>query len=196
MEKFLEATKSGIVCRIGIESVIFKTPLMANPSKIEQRRLEDLDGLFRDKEAYGKAEKQKLIYSIYYFDFAFNGLSCAVTEMLPGKIGEEYYFTKGHFHKPPEASETYIVLHGNGIVILQHEDNEKPILIAPFSRGMVVFTPPYYGHRVVNIGSGKLYWISIFNTGVELNYEKILKEGFKVSVVEKDGKATFIENIN
>ncbi len=191
-KKFSESTGIGVVSKLDIRSVTLGTSLMLKPNKTEERRLKDMEGFFHDKEAFNKADKEKSVYRICYFNF--DGLSCAITVMSSGKIGNEYFLTKGHFHRPLEMSEIYIFLSGQGVSILQRKDKEKPVLIAPLTRGTVAYAPPFYAHRTVNIGNDDLCWISIFDTKARLDYEPILKEGFKVLVVEEDGKATYVAN--
>lgn len=191
-EKLLESIERGVICKLNVSSVNLGVSLMINPSKVEERRLKDMDGFFHDKEAYRRADKEKFVYRIYYF--SFNSMGCAITEMFPGKIGNEFFLTRGHFHKPPEMSEVYIFLRGYGVSVMQHKNREKPVLFAPLIPGAVVFSPPFYAHRTVNIGKDKLSWISIFNTEAQLDYEPVLREGFRGLIVEEDGRATFTAN--
>ena len=191
-DKFRESIESGVVCKLDLSSVAFGASLMVNPTKVEERRLRDMDGFFHDQEAYNGADKQELVYRTYYFNF--DGMSCAITDMFPGSIGNEFYLTKGHFHEPPGMSEVYIFLRGHGVSVMQHRSKKKPVLIAPLMQGTVVFSPPFYAHRTVNIGRDVLSWISIFNTKARLDYEPIVKEGFRALIIEKDGRATFTMN--
>ncbi len=45
-------------------------------------------------------------------DVAFG---CSI--LNPGKIGEEYYFTKGHFHTIIDTGEIYYCLKGHGYIL-------------------------------------------------------------------------------
>jgi len=41
------------------------------------------------------------------------------TVIYPGKIGDEYYFAKWHFHQKESASEVYVGMEGVGVVLMQ-----------------------------------------------------------------------------
>ena len=43
---------------------------------------------------------------------------------FPGKIGHEYYMTKGHFHNITDTAEVYYGLSGHGILLIENEAGE------------------------------------------------------------------------
>lgn len=79
-----------------------------------KRRLSQMKGMFADERAYEEmlANGDPVIYEFHGIpveedpgDFAFG---CSI--LNPGKVGEEYYFTKGHFHTVLMTGEVYYCL--------------------------------------------------------------------------------------
>ena len=82
------------------------------------RRLSDLQGSFADEQAYRAALAlgDPVVYTVSGVEVpAEDGqLSYGLGLINPGKIGREYYLTKGHFHAWRPAAEVYIGLAGEG----------------------------------------------------------------------------------
>lgn len=76
-----------------------------------------------------------------------------LTVFSPGKIGEEFIKSIGHYHpKTPSGEaypEIYEVLFGEAIFLLQDENVADAIVIEA-GRGAQVFVPPGYGHVTIN----------------------------------------------
>ncbi|HEX9028365.1 MAG TPA: glucose-6-phosphate isomerase family protein, partial [Anaerolineales bacterium] len=67
-----------------------------------QRRLADLKGQFLDQAAYQQlfAEGNRLIYEVYEIKRpqVAGELLMGISIVHPGKVGHEFFMTKGHFH--------------------------------------------------------------------------------------------------
>ena len=76
------------------------------------RKLSDMNGMFLDAEAEQRIleKEDPLIYSFSEKILPEeNGhLQLATTIIHPGKIGDVYFMTKGHYHRRSETSEAYI----------------------------------------------------------------------------------------
>ncbi|HXS07096.1 MAG TPA: glucose-6-phosphate isomerase family protein, partial [Rhizomicrobium sp.] len=81
-----------------------------------ERRLSDLAGIFQDQQAYAAAcaADNPLVYSVEAVEpGAGDGdLHYGLGVIHPGRIGREYFMTKGHLHAWREAAELYIGLSG------------------------------------------------------------------------------------
>jgi glucose-6-phosphate isomerase len=77
-----------------------------------------MKGVFLDTESERRILKREdpIIYSFSERILPEeNGhLQLATTTINPGKIGDEYFMTKGHYHKRPDTSEVYLGLDGKG----------------------------------------------------------------------------------
>ncbi len=160
------------------------------------RKLSDMKGMFLDAEA----EKQILEKGdplIYSFSEKVlpeeNGhLQLATTIIYPGKIGDEYFMTKGHYHRRPDTSEAYMGMDGEGYLLTQTAEGDfEPIPIRP---GVVAYIPPYWGHRMANTGSTPFVFFAVYPGDAGHNYGDIERTGFVKVLVEKNGKPTLIDN--
>src|SRR2546426_8822184 len=88
-----------------------------------RRRLSDLRGYFGDPEAEQRliAAGDPLLYT--YSEVAIpeehGHLWCGPTTIQPGRVGDEYFMTRGHFHARADASEVYLMLRGEGRLLVQ-----------------------------------------------------------------------------
>ena len=85
-----------------------------------------------------------------------------VTTLEPGQAGREYIKTLGHYH-PYDFSETYRVLEGEALMLLQKrkmgadnlpiDDEIEEFKVIRLSAGDSLTLPLHFGHVLVNIGS-------------------------------------------
>lgn len=137
-----------------------------------------------------------------------------ITVWESGVVGGEYIKTYGHYHVG-DLDETYRILLGEGIVLLQKRQKDSvgnPVddQITEFhavylKAGEEIFIPSEYGHLMVNTGSSWLVTAddSPVNFGEahavsmpgHADYEAVRKmKGFAYYVVEEDSKPTLIRN--
>jgi glucose-6-phosphate isomerase len=149
-----------------------------------------MKGMFLDTEAERRI-LQKDNPIIYSFSEKIlpeeNGhLQLATTSIHPGKIGDEYFMTKGHYHRRPDTSEVYLGLEGKGCLLIQTVQGDfESIDIEP---GVTAYIPPYWGHRMVNTGSIPFVFFAVYPGDAGHNYGDIERTGFVKILVEKDGK--------
>jgi glucose-6-phosphate isomerase len=163
---------------------------------VQSRRLSDLKGLFADRAAEETLlVANPLLYEV--FEPAQNPavvgqLRYGTTILYPGKVGDEYYMTKGHYHALGDRAEVYYGLIGKGCVLLQTPEGE--ISAQEMVPGAVVFIPPYWGHRTANVGSENLAFLSVYPADAGYDYQTIAERGFASIMVERDGKAQLVPN--
>ncbi|MEK7093943.1 MAG: glucose-6-phosphate isomerase family protein [Patescibacteria group bacterium] len=137
-----------------------------------------------------------------------------VTVWEPGIIGGEYIKTYGHYHIG-NLDETYWILQGEGVVLLQKlasdaEGKTIPDVVEEFKIIKVkprdtVFIPSTYGHLAANVG--KEYFVTLDNSPVDFeekdptslpghaDYESVKKmRGFAYYIVEHQGKPALKKN--
>ena len=74
------------------------------------------------------------------------------TILPPGKHGQEYNKTFGHYHPDGAPNETYQVIYGEGLFIMQKKDLSEVCLVKVKTGDEVVITP-VWGHALINTGS-------------------------------------------
>lgn len=92
--------------------------------KPTQRRVSDMAAQFAN-EAAARAMVEggdPLLYEFYGLDLPEDDsgvLQFGTTILYPGKVGEEYFMTKGHFHTILDTSEIYYGLSGRGMMLMR-----------------------------------------------------------------------------
>src|SRR4030067_1865755 len=87
------------------------------------RHLSAMRNQFLDKDAYESILKKEdvLVYEVYESkrpEIA-GELLHGISIVHPGKVGDEYFMTKGHFHSELETAEVYYCLHGQGMMVME-----------------------------------------------------------------------------
>lgn len=163
-----------------------------------KRYLSQMKDMFCDRQAVEEILKKEdpLMYEFYELgcperpgDLAFG-----TTILYPGKIGEEYYFTKGHFHTILETAEVYYTLQGEGYMVM--ENPEGDCMEMPLSKGRALYVPRRYAHRTVNTGNKPLVLFYTFAADAGHDYGTIETKGYHKLIVERDGKPAVVSNPN
>jgi glucose-6-phosphate isomerase, archaeal len=157
---------------------------------ITERRLTDMRGTYLESH-----DGDDLVYQVFHIDVP--ELNCNInqctTVLQPGKVGREYFMTKGHFHQVRDRSEVYVGLRGKGALILATEDGEHEVLW--MEAGSVAYIPGGWAHRSVNVGDEPLVFYAAWIADAGHDYATIEQEGFPVLLVDKgDGKPSVVPN--
>lgn len=164
-------------------------------TEINEKRLSELRGYFADKDAYEQLlETDPVLYRVSTWVVAHGAgdLICGFGTLQPGKVGDEYFFTKGHYHKWREAAEVYIGLSGAGYLLLEHETSKESKLL-PFGPNCLVYVPGYTAHRTINVGNMPLTYIGIYSTQAGHDYGSLAKTNFQKVLVAKDSVPTLMD---
>lgn len=176
----------------GFQSTISSQSL----APVTQRHLADLRDCFDDAEAYkvALAEGNPLIYSVSSFEGGSGegDLHYGLGILQPGRVGNEYYFTKGHFHEWRPAAEIYIGLSGTGGLLLEEEGGKNSRFVA-FGAGMIVYVPGSTAHRSVNTGDVPLVYIGAYSAAAGHDYAAIAERNFSQIVVAGDQSPLVLE---
>ncbi|MCC8180793.1 MAG: glucose-6-phosphate isomerase, partial [Planctomycetes bacterium] len=154
----------------------------------------------RDMVAHASAVEEALrdgdplIYEFYELgapetpgDIAFGA---SIT--FPGKIGDEYHMTKGHFHTILDTAEVYYTLSGQGCMLT--ENPEGDVVLHALEPGVALYVPQRYAHRSINTGDAPLVTFFAFRGDAGHDYGTIETKGYRKLVVERNGKPEMIDN--
>lgn len=160
------------------------------------RRLSSLRGQFLSHTAFDDALTQDdpVLYKVYAVDRPgeVGELSSGLTILHPGKVGDEYFMTKGHFHAVLETGEVYYCLDGHGRMVMETPEGDWHV--AEMTPGAVVYVPPRWAHRSVNVGAEDLVFFWVYPAHAGHNYGSIERQGFRKLIVERDGAPSVIDN--
>jgi len=161
-----------------------------------ERRLSDLTGIFQDQQAYAAAcaAGDPLVYSVEAVEpgTGDGDLHYGLGVIYPGRIGREYFMTKGHLHAWRDAAELYIGLAGTGIMLLEDEatGESKMLSLGP---GCAVYVPGRTGHRTANVGEAPLSYIGVYPARAGHDYGVYAARNFRCTIVDEAGTPRMIK---
>ncbi|MDX2185314.1 MAG: glucose-6-phosphate isomerase family protein [Opitutaceae bacterium] len=166
------------------------TGTIAGASRVE-RRLADLRGCFADTTAFEAAVAQgnPLVYSVAAVEpgSGEGDLHYGLGVLMPGRIGREYWMTKGHLHAWRPAAEFYIGLSGKGVMLLEDEAGGEARMV-PLEPNSVVYVPGHVAHRTMNTGDSPLAYLGVYPARAGHDYAVIAERNFRHLVVEAAGR--------
>ena len=161
------------------------------------RKLSAMMGQYLDLNAYYALleDDDQVLYEVYEVrrperaGELLHGLSI----VHPGRVGDEYFMTKGHFHSVLNTAEVYHILSGEGYMVM--ETPEGDWAVEPLIAGMILYVPPRWAHRSVNTNPDKdLVMFFVYPGDAGHDYGSIEKQGFRKIIVECDGKPQIFDN--
>jgi glucose-6-phosphate isomerase, archaeal len=150
--------------------------------------------------------------AVHYYMIRGGSQKRNITIWETGTVGGEYIKTYGHYHVG-NLDETYAVLEGEGIALLQklvvengvpQIDRVEEFKAVKVKSGDSVYMPSGYGHLVVN--TGKTWLVTSDDSPVHgpkdsasmpghADYEPVKKmRGFAYYVIKKNGATTLVRN--
>lgn len=153
------------------------------------KRLRDLENVFGMEKIREKMEQNQIVYEVQaYFPVKEGteaGLFFGTTTIHPGKVGKEYFMTKGHFHALSDRAEYYWGIQGKGMLVLM--DKKRNTWAEIMYKGSLHFIPADVAHRTVNVGDEKLIFGACWPSDAGHNYDEIVQNGFSSRMVDIQG---------
>jgi glucose-6-phosphate isomerase len=161
------------------------------------RRLSEMRGQYADADRYQEmlAEADVVLYEVYaqHRPQSSGELLYGTSIVHPGKVGDEYWMTKGHFHAVLETAEVYYCLQGEGMMVMETPEGEWAV--EELRPGRVLYVPPRWAHRSVNTSADQdLVTFYVYPAHAGHDYGTIESRGFHKLVVERDGRPCVIDN--
>lgn len=144
-----------------------------------EKRLSDLAGLYGDGAAFAAALRtgDPVVYAVEEVrpsqragDIAFG-----TTFMEPGRIGEEFFLTRGHVHAIADRPEIYRGEAGHGIILMEAPDGT--VALREVTPGSTVYVPGHWIHRTVNVGAEPLVMTWVYPADAGQDYGIIARSG-------------------
>jgi len=173
-----------------------KTGLSPDAKPI-QRRLSEMAGMYSDETARADmaAQEDSLVYEFYDMGVPDRpgAIAYGTTILYAGKVGDEYFMTKGHFHTILETAEVYYCLRGRGLLLMENLEGDWEA--QEMTPGAAVYVPERFAHRSINTDpSEPLVSFFAFRGDAGHDYGTIETKGFRKLVVECGGKAEIVDN--
>jgi glucose-6-phosphate isomerase len=153
------------------------------------RHLADLQGVFADAAAYRTelGRGNPLVYRVSSLELGIGqgDLHCALGLLMPGKVGQEYYLTRGHYHAWRAAAEIYLGLKGHGVMLLEQGDESR---VVPLEPDAIVYVPGDTAHRTINTAEEPLVYLGIYPAAAGHDYRAVADRNFRKLIVEQQGR--------
>lgn len=160
-----------------------------------ERRLSDVQSIFADQPACQRLlTANPLLYSVTQVE-DHNGegdIHYGIGILMPGKVGQEYFMTKGHLHAWRPAAEVYIGLRGRGMMLLEDERTGECRAV-PLEANSTVYVPGHTAHRTINVGDEPLVYWGVLSSAAGHDYGAVAERNFRLVVVERDGAPVVME---
>ena len=162
-----------------------------------KRKLSQMHGIFTDEKAFNNmvVSDNPMVYEFYEIGTPENAgdIAFGTSIIYHGKIGNEYFMTKGHFHTILETAEVYYTLSGEGGMLIENPEGET--VYYPLIAGKAVYVPQRFAHRSINTGNVPLVSFFAFRGDAGHNYATIETKGFRKLVIQGiSGKPELIDN--
>lgn len=176
-------------------SIDWQTTLLSGPGVDRFRRtLADVRDIFADQDAAAALPADRELYSVEVYapvpDTTEGGLLWGNTVVQPGRVGDEYFMTKGHFHRVRNRAEFYLTRSGHGALLLMEQGGATRF--EPMSPGSVHYIPGSTAHRVSNTGAAPLVFAACWPSDAGHDYETIAQHGFSGRMLLRDGQPTLV----
>lgn len=167
------------------------------PVQESHKTLNDLRNLYHDRSALEGIDPGHEVYRVRWWSPVSQGteggLFWGLTVIHPGKVGDEYFMTHGHFHANRSRAEFYATVSGEGRLIQMNEQRETWAEI--MSAGSLHYVRGENAHRIANCGSIPLLVWASWPSDAGYDYASIAETGFGARLVERDGKAVLLAGI-
>lgn len=158
-------------------------------SRRYEKKIRDLSGIYRDVAAFDACVKKvgdELAYYVEDFRQSEDAgdLIFGTTWMAPGRIGAEYFMTRGHIHANGNRPEIYYAQSGKGVMLMESPEGATRLVeLAPQT---LCYVPPYWIHRSVNTGSDPLVMVFCYPADAGQDYGIIAASNGMASLVVAD----------
>ncbi|PZO81265.1 MAG: glucose-6-phosphate isomerase [Mesorhizobium amorphae] len=168
--------------------IVAETGMLANGDGHYRKTYRDLRGLYADADAFeavlaGKADAVAYEVTSYTPGPKVSDMIMGVTRMEPGKVGREYFLTRGHIHAKGDRPEIYQTISGRGVMQMESPDGE--VRLMEMGPGQVCYVPPFWIHRSVNVGAQDLVMFFAYPADSGQDYGIIERSGgMRVRIVD------------
>jgi glucose-6-phosphate isomerase len=157
--------------------------------------LADLHGLFADPAADAEVDSQTVLYRVAMLPGSGveGDLNMGVTHLEAGRIGSEFFMTRGHIHARAEQAEYYFGLCGTGLLLLQ--DMAGVCRLEQVFPGSVHHIPGHVAHRLINTGETRLSALAVWPAIAGHDYKLMAERGFGLRILAgEDGAPRVVDS--
>jgi glucose-6-phosphate isomerase len=163
---------------------------------VSTKFLKNLKNVFKDEVVRTSMNQEQVVYEVEcYFpveEGKKGGLFWGVTRIYPGKVADEYFMTRGHFHSESDTAEFYWGIAGKGVLICMDTNGQS--LAEHIKPSSLHYIAGNLAHKVVNTGNEPLIFGACWPSNAGHDYASIDRNGFSVRLIDINGKPSLIES--
>ena len=173
---------------------------LAGHTGVKRSRISDLGGLFTDQPAFDRLSAVRggdIAYEVQEFRparVAPHELVFGTSVLQPGRIGGEFFMTRGHIHARADRPEIYFCQSGRGVMHMEALHGETTPI--PMTPGAIVYVPPFWIHRSVNVGAEPFITAFCYPSDAGQDYGIIDRAGGMRTLIIGDGDSGWAEAEN
>lgn len=154
------------------------------------KHIAELAGCYADEAAFERLKIERgdeIAYAVDQFasGTAAHDLIYGTSTLEPGNVAGEFFMTRGHLHQKADRPEIYQCIAGRGVMLMETLDGRVSAL--ELSPNVVVYVPPFWIHRSINVGSERFVTLFSYPADAGQDYEIIKTAGGMAALVVSDG---------
>jgi glucose-6-phosphate isomerase, archaeal len=189
MEKKRQSPNSGLMLPWGIDIDLVEGT-MRHPDRVLRRKASDMRGYYQNEAALQQLIDQgdPIHYEVFEKEIPeeYGHLRLCISKLYPGRVGNEYFMTKGHYHIVSGTAEVYLCLRGRGCMLMKTSAGD--CRTEPLRRHRMVYVPPHWAHRSINTSDEPLISFCVYPGEAGHNYGDIATEGFPRRIFVQDSQ--------
>ncbi|HVT11234.1 MAG TPA: glucose-6-phosphate isomerase family protein [Fimbriimonadaceae bacterium] len=112
------------------------------------------------------------------------------TTLMPGRVGAEFFMTRGHRHLRKTHGELCVTVWGQGALVLMDED--RSTRFEEMRPGSTHWIDGRFAHRTVNTGDEPLVFLCAWPADCGHDYDEVARLGFGARLLDVDGKPALV----
>lgn len=163
---------------------------LSNSTGRYQKKISDLNGIYADQTIFSAMcadDPDRIVYEVCEVrpQAKLGDLIFGTTHMEPGKVGGEFFVTRGHIHACANRPETYYGESGYGLMLLESPRGETRIM--DVKSKTLIYVPPMWIHRSINVGDTPLVMSFCYPVDSGQDYDVIAQSGGMAVRIVADG---------
>lgn len=161
-----------------------------------RKTIGDLAGYWHDASALARMNPDTPLYTTETWYPLKDGTTGAVlwgnTTLYSGKVGREYFMTRGHRHLKRTHGELVVCVSGRGALLLMNEERET--FMEELRPGSTHYIQGHNAHRTVNTEAKEpLVFLCAWPADCGHDYEEILQSGFSRLLLDVAGQPGLVQ---
>ncbi|MDD4797656.1 MAG: glucose-6-phosphate isomerase family protein [Eubacteriales bacterium] len=149
-----------------------------------QTTLGSLANVFADAQAYAALRADTVVYRVQMHkkeaDGTAGGLMFGTSFVHSGRVGDEYFMTRGHIHANKQRAEYYWCIQGQGVLLMM--DEAGACTAEKMEPGSLHYIAGGVAHRIANTADGVLAVGACWPADAGHDYDFVRERGIPVRI--------------